>query len=564
MMKAEATNGFKKHTSIIKKHTDANGNTIIKNIEDEFKQVVHSHVVLEQIPHSLMNFEVYLVTTTKNLNRLTGDYSVDQSFTRLTMIEHTKTILNENQYKVDFTEGKVWVHPDLEGKILSLNYWGEGYSLIHTSRVYTQLDENGDIVETLETLMEAGYECLKFLGDYPSALEEGRFIREIIESAGILKFDLMKSIEEGSLLHTNLSDAYAVARELLDSLVATIPNAQILDESLAEKIAQGSTLDVDLNGKIIKAEQLLKDTATANDILTNLKETIDKSKDLVEELNKHDNILKNFTTEEWTDGVIRWEHGLGSVNLILACYDSSDMNIQVRYKIIDSNTIEFYCDSNLEFKVVVNVAYRGVDGSADGGSNLTQSQIDNINHIPNLKVDIAGLKTKDEEAAAVIRELSTRILNTEVMLDDNFLIKTIERLSKEKDHTINSKTVDNVKLQNLIGMKLVNVDYPDSYGIGRYEEDGTYNNLDPLRIPRMGLMPYHASGNNHSNGYMCNLGATDRRFNGVYAGTGDFTTVEAGAVNVKNGALAVGSKKIFCQSKAPTTGVKGDIWIKTY
>ena len=564
MMKSEATNGFKKYTSIIKKHTDSNGNTIVKNIENEFKQVVNNHINLEQVPHSLMSFEVYLVTLTKNEDAKSGSYTIDQSFSRMYMAEGNASLLNETQYKVDFTEGKVWVHPDLEGRVLSVNYWGEGYSLIHTSRVYTKLDEKGDIVETLEMLMEAGYECLKFLGDYPGALEEGRNIREIIESAGYLKYELVDAITEGSLLLTNLEDAYKTARELLDSLVANIPVAQVLDESLAEKIAQGTILDVDLNGKIVKAEQLLKDTATANDILTNLKETIDISKDLVEELNKHDNILKDFEASEWLDGKIVWKHKLGSVNLILACYDSSDMNIQIAYKILDADTIEFYCDEALEFKVVINVAYRGIDGSVDGGSSLTQTQMDNLNYIPNLKVDVEGLKTKGEELARVMYELGSRLDLAEYKLDDNVLLRNIESLSKEQEHTINAKTIDNMHLQNLAGIRLVNTDHPDSFGIGRYNEDGSYNNLDPLRIPRMGLMPYHNSGNKHDNGYMCTLGTTDKRFGGVYAGTGDFTTVEASNVNVKNGGLAIGNKKVYLQSSAPSGGVKGDIWIKTF
>ena len=45
-------------------------------------------------------------------------------------------------------------------------------------------------------------------------------VGEIIESAGYLKYELVDAITEGSLLLTNLEDAYKTARELLDSLVA--------------------------------------------------------------------------------------------------------------------------------------------------------------------------------------------------------------------------------------------------------------------------------------------------------------------------------------------------------
>ena len=139
------------------------------------------------------------------------------------------------------------------------------------------------------------------------------------------------------------------------------------------------------------------------------------------------------------------------------------MNIQIAYKILDADTIEFYCDEALEFKVVINVAYRGVDGSVDGGSSLTQTQMDNLNYIPNIKVDVEGLKNKDEELAAVVYELGRRLDLAEYMLDDNVLLKNIESLSKEQEHTINAKTIDKKILQSLAGIDMVNVNTEGSY-----------------------------------------------------------------------------------------------------
>ena len=93
---------FSTHTNIIKKHTDINGNLIVESIDGEVKQVCNSHVVLEQIPQSLMNMEVSLISYIQ-----TTDDVVDASYSLMNMVNDNVIVLQEDEYKVDYNEGKV-------------------------------------------------------------------------------------------------------------------------------------------------------------------------------------------------------------------------------------------------------------------------------------------------------------------------------------------------------------------------------------------------------------------------------------------------------------------------
>ena len=109
-------------TVIVKRHTDENGQLTAEQIVGESKQVVYRHVVLEQVPHIRLGIKV-LVSGNPN---------------PLIKIDLSDTIENSQQYKVDFSQSKIWFHPSIEGKFVAVDYWGIGHELIHSSRVYTQ------------------------------------------------------------------------------------------------------------------------------------------------------------------------------------------------------------------------------------------------------------------------------------------------------------------------------------------------------------------------------------------------------------------------------------------
>ncbi|MGL5649249.1 MAG: hypothetical protein ACRDDY_15525 [Clostridium sp.] len=128
------------------KHNDPFGNNVCEQIENELKQVVDREIILEQIPHP--HLAISVVYPERHL--ITGEIT----YIKLREVDVKDSLTNTNEMKIDYRTGKITLHHSLEGKYLNASYWGVGYNLIHSSRVYTKLDENGDIVQTLEDLIQ--------------------------------------------------------------------------------------------------------------------------------------------------------------------------------------------------------------------------------------------------------------------------------------------------------------------------------------------------------------------------------------------------------------------------
>lgn len=66
-----------------------------------------------------------------------------------------------NQFLVNYSNGVIQFHPSQEGKIFLCEYWGKGYVLIPSSRVYAMVQRNPDIVKTLQDIIDEIYKQLK-------------------------------------------------------------------------------------------------------------------------------------------------------------------------------------------------------------------------------------------------------------------------------------------------------------------------------------------------------------------------------------------------------------------
>lgn len=137
---------LRKYTTLLQRHTDNNGNNVCEEIKDEVKQVIDREVLLEQIPHPYMGISVVYSEKNAATNNVTN--------TILKEIEMNETLTSFDQMKIDYDTGKIILHYTLEGKYINISYWGMGYNLINSSRVYTKLDENGNVIQTLEDIIE--------------------------------------------------------------------------------------------------------------------------------------------------------------------------------------------------------------------------------------------------------------------------------------------------------------------------------------------------------------------------------------------------------------------------
>lgn len=142
-------NTLKQYTTMLNRHVDYYGNNICEEIKNEVKQVIDREILLEQIPHP--NLGISVIYPQKNL------VSGEINNIILKELDLKDDINNLNEIKIDYNTGKITLHYSLEGKYLNINYWGRGWNTIHASRVYTKLDEYGDICQTLDELIDIIY-----------------------------------------------------------------------------------------------------------------------------------------------------------------------------------------------------------------------------------------------------------------------------------------------------------------------------------------------------------------------------------------------------------------------
>lgn len=107
---------------------------------------------------------------------------------KLKEIDIKENITNQFEFKVDYTSGRIYTHQAMEGLYLNINYWGMGYNLIHSSRIFTQLDEHGNIVQTLEELIE----MLRHVGDVD-------YIVDVIKDLELSRYSTLKDINYKTL-----------------------------------------------------------------------------------------------------------------------------------------------------------------------------------------------------------------------------------------------------------------------------------------------------------------------------------------------------------------------------
>ncbi|MGL6184706.1 MAG: carbohydrate binding domain-containing protein [Clostridium chrysemydis] len=82
--------------------------------------------------------------------------------------------LSENRYYVR-ADGNVFFDKSMAGKIVKVDYYSIGLPCIGAGRIYTLLDDKGNVIETLQDILQAGQtviESLKTFGDVKIVIDE--------------------------------------------------------------------------------------------------------------------------------------------------------------------------------------------------------------------------------------------------------------------------------------------------------------------------------------------------------------------------------------------------------
>lgn len=172
--------------------------------------------------------EVYDERRVVNKNTYSITLNYVPSPTRPFTVENGKTILTEtqsspnaNQYVLDRENGLLLFNPAMKGKMMTMNYSAIGMWCISADKIFTNVDNKGKIVETLEDLMRENrqaIESIKAVGDASAVITQ---LQADIDSVT----GLVGNIAEGSSVNEELTQNIESGEGVNATLINTISSA---------------------------------------------------------------------------------------------------------------------------------------------------------------------------------------------------------------------------------------------------------------------------------------------------------------------------------------------------
>lgn len=402
---------------ITKRNVDSEQNPISVKIL-ETKQVMDNHycVVLNQLPDE--NFRLLI-----------------EGFTEVFDIEK----LDKKTYKVDYAQGVVYFHPRAVGKVIVIEYYGIGYELLSASRIFTKVDRYGNILETLEELIEGATECLELIKTLGNAVQVINKLEEDVASGNRLHDDLVNDIEVGTPLHEQLDGDIKEASKWKDQLHQDVADGKVLQPILHNDIIQGNKTKEELDKSITNAQE---------DIAT---------------INATSNDIKYITVNQWVlnseSGMYEYTltHTMNSKALTINCYyTDTDEFAFIGGKIVDKNNILFKNEEAVNLTVILNSRYYKPQ------TTLTSEIAEEIVEARKGKVD---LKTKineiDNSLVEVNSKLETSKLNSVNIIVTDSPPPIEERVLKTfyfkvtDTQNIGQSNCDSVKVSSNMGIKIL-------------------------------------------------------------------------------------------------------------
>ena len=368
---------------IFKRNTDSEGNPVSIQLLEQ-KQVMdnHSCILLNQIPD-----ESYGV----HIGAMTEVYDIDR--------------IGVAEYKVNYVDGLIYFNPLNIGKTFQIDYKGTGKQLIYCSRVASKLDKYGNVVETIEDLIEKGYEglkCLELYGDARTVLER---IEEDIRVGNAVSLKLEGNISVATPLQAKLDKNVVDANVIQPKLDKNVIDAKVIQPKLDKNVSDANVLKPQLEQILSNAQSdIAKIVATGNKLLT-------------------------ITIPMWvknTDSTVEalysctLPHTMDSENLQVEVKDSiTKMSTLPTYKTSGKSNIIFYTNVKIALDVILSASYykatqtisdniaeevtkaRGTDVSLLARLNKSDEQLEQKANSLELKKEY-GINSKGRKKRAMI------------------------------------------------------------------------------------------------------------------------------------------------------------------
>lgn len=184
---------------ITKRNTDSEGNPFsVYLIETKKIFSDGAFIVLKQIPDELERVTI-------------------QGYKEVFDVERMKV----HEFKVDYEQGIVYFHPKAIGKTIVVEYHGKGYELISASRIFTKYDKFGNVIETLEDIIEKIHEIKPTLDRLTKSEELINEVNENLDRLEILNPEMKNNIEVGTNVKNELEESIANAQDDIATISAT-------------------------------------------------------------------------------------------------------------------------------------------------------------------------------------------------------------------------------------------------------------------------------------------------------------------------------------------------------
>lgn len=183
---------------ITKRNTDSESNPISVSLIETRQISDGAFIVLKQVPDELYRVNV-------------------QGYTEVFDVERLKV----HEFKVDYEQGIVYFHPKAIGKTIVVEYYGKGYELISASRIFTKYDKFGNVIETLEDVIEKIHEINPILDKFADNEKLINQFNADIEDAKELQPILHNDIMQGTQTKQQLEESIANAQNDIATIKAT-------------------------------------------------------------------------------------------------------------------------------------------------------------------------------------------------------------------------------------------------------------------------------------------------------------------------------------------------------
>lgn len=308
----------------------------------------------KQTVNSLKNV-IQLMETPDEQERVTIVDSTD-----MVEVDNYEDLTEENQYWVDYKNplGNIYFHPSKKAQTYNIKYGSKGYTLISANKIFTKLDEDGNVVEVLSDILERGRDIIDEL---------------LILGGGIQVFyKLQQAIAEGNEIHPKLVEENTKATSNISNLTKQNTDATSNISNLTTQNNKADENILDLKIQNPKAEQNL----------ANLNQAMTDCADDIANITKTDNGVAIVTTENWgsvdSEGFYHCTvtHTANSKDLNLDIFDYTN-NIQgesvfVTVTPLTNTTFKVSSIENTPIKIVFASGYYGGYTSANTQQSINQ------------------------------------------------------------------------------------------------------------------------------------------------------------------------------------------------